>query len=85
MSIMTDWQFQCATTSCVPFASVIVSNIRRCQMSCLAQVKYKAASFHQSTSRCDLFTIIPNPSGNMVANMNVVTMIVIVETRIPPG
>jgi hypothetical protein len=85
MSIMTGWQFKCAQTTCLPFASVTTSNVRRCQIACLAQVQCQAVSFQQSTSNCELFANIPNQNGNMVAQVEIVTMIVIDETRMPPG
>jgi hypothetical protein len=85
MSIMTGWQFQCATTTCLPFVTVTVSSVRRCQMACLAQVQCQAASFQQSTSTCELFTDISNQDENMSAHVETVTMIVIYGTRMPPG
>jgi hypothetical protein len=85
MSIMTGWQFQCATTTCSPFVTVIVSNVRACQMACLAEVQCQAASFQQANSTCDLFTDISNQAENMSADVETVTMIVISGTRMPPG
>ena len=85
MSTMNGWQLQCANTTCIPFATVIVANIRKCQITCLAEVQCKTASFHKLTSNCELFPEIPNSNTNMVANMDTVTMIVIDGTRIPPG
>jgi hypothetical protein len=85
MSIMTCWQFQCATTTCLPFVTAIVSNVRVCQMACLAQVQCQAASFQQSNSTCELFTDIRNQNENMSADVEAVTMIVNSGTRMPPG
>ncbi len=85
MSIMTGWQFQCATTTCLPFVTVTVSRISECQTTCLAQVQCQAASFQQSTSNCELFTNIKNQDENMSADVETVTMIVISGTRMPPG
>jgi hypothetical protein len=85
MSLMTGWQFQCATTTCSPFVTVLVSNVRACQMACLAEVQCQAASFQQANSTCDLFTDISNQDENMSADVETVTMIVISGTRMPPG
>ncbi len=85
MSIMTGWQFQCATTTCLPSVTVVVSSVRRCQMACLAQIQCQAASFQQSTSTCEIFTDIGNQNGNMMAHVETVTMIVNSGTRMPPG
>jgi len=85
MSIMTGWQFQCATTTCLPFVTVTVSSISECQTTCLAQVQCQAASFQQSTSNCELFTDRRNQDENMSADVETVTMIVISGTRMPPG
>ncbi len=85
MSKMVGWQFQCSTTSCLPFKTIIVSDIRRCQMACLAQSLCQAASFNQLNSKCELFTDIINQNGNMLADINTVTMMSRPGTRIPPG
>jgi hypothetical protein len=85
MSKMVGWTFQCSTTTCLPFNTIIVSNIRRCQMVCLAQSICQAASFNQLNSNCQLFTDIPNQNGNMLADINTDTMIAMTGTRIPPG
>jgi hypothetical protein len=85
MSIMTGWQFACATTTCLPFVTATVSSVRRCQMACLAQAECQAASFQQSNSTCELFTGIINQDGNMTPDVETVTMIVNYETRMPPG
>ena len=53
-------------------------------MACLAQDQCQAASFHQSTSTCQLFSNIPNEGGGLTANVGTKTMFVIFETRMPP-
>ncbi|CAF4076263.1 unnamed protein product, partial [Adineta steineri] len=83
MSTEAGWEFQCSRTTCVPFATVTVSSIYNCQVACLAQVQCKAASFYQSSSNCELFADISNQIGNLSANIDTVTMIVIDGTRIP--
>ncbi|CAF1500149.1 unnamed protein product, partial [Adineta steineri] len=83
MSVMNGRRFQCANTTCLPFNTVRVSNMRNCQMTCLAQIFCEAASFYTTTSNCDLFSYISNQIGSMSADTNTVTMIVIASTRIP--
>ncbi|CAF1422606.1 unnamed protein product [Adineta steineri] len=78
---MVGWQFNCASTTCLPFSSLIVSDIFKCELACLAQVQCEAISFHQSTTKCELFANITNQNGSMLANTDTVTMIVIDQTR----
>jgi len=85
MSKMVGWKFQCSTTTCLPFNTIIVSNVRKCQMACLAESLCQAASFNQLNSNCQLFTDISNQNGNMLADINTITMIAMTGTRIPPG
>jgi hypothetical protein len=54
-------------------------------MACLAQSICQAASFNQLNSNCQLFTNIQNQNGNMLVDINMVTMIAIPGTRFPPG
>ncbi|CAF0720128.1 unnamed protein product [Adineta steineri] len=84
MSTKAGWQFQCSNSSCSPLAVVIVSNIRQCQMACLAEIHCKAVSFYKSSSNCELFADISNQNGNLVSNMDTVTMTVMDGTRLPP-
>ncbi len=85
MSIMTDWQFQCINITCLPFITVTALNVQNCQITCLNQVQCQAASFQQLNSRCKLFANILNKNGNMSADVETITMIVISGTRMPPG
>ncbi|CAF1523049.1 unnamed protein product, partial [Adineta steineri] len=84
MSLITGSKFQCVNTTCLPFANVITSIIMKCQMACLAQIYCRAASFHQSTSNCELFTDMSNEIAHMASDIDITTMIVIAETRSPP-
>ncbi|CAF1480246.1 unnamed protein product [Adineta steineri] len=85
MSLMTGSKFECANTPCLPFANIITPTIMKCQMACLAQAYCRAASFHQSTSNCELFTDMSNEIANMVTDIDIISMIVITGTRFPPG
>ncbi|CAF1484040.1 unnamed protein product [Adineta steineri] len=84
MSVMRGWKFHCATIPCLPLASIITSTIIKCQMACLAQIYCRAASFHQSTSNCELFSDMSNEIANMQTDTDITTMIVIAGTRSPP-
>ncbi|CAF1338714.1 unnamed protein product [Adineta steineri] len=85
MSSMREWKFHCANTTCLPFLNLITSTIMKCQMACLAQIYCRAASFHRSTSNCELFTDMSNEIAHMVTDIGITTMIVIAGTRSPSG
>ncbi|CAF0948119.1 unnamed protein product [Adineta steineri] len=83
MSVMTGYRFSCTNTTCLPFTNTFASYILKCQMACLAETQCQAASFHPSTSNCQLFVNISNQIGNIVPDMNTITMITIAGTRVP--
>ena len=85
MSVINGRSFQCANTTCLPFNTVTVPIIRACQKACLAEIYCQAASFQQSSSKCDLFSYISNHKDNISISLNTVTMFVVLDTRIPPG
>ncbi|CAF1412270.1 unnamed protein product [Adineta steineri] len=70
MSKEVGWQFQCSNTTCLPFATVVVSNIGNCQVACLAQVQCNGATFYRSSSNCELFANVSNQNGNLTVNMD---------------
>ncbi|UJR12055.1 hypothetical protein I4U23_016233 [Adineta vaga] len=77
MSIMNKQQFQCVTTTCLPYATTPVSNIFQCQTQCLAQDQCKAVSFIQLNSTCQLFDDTPDQNILLIGDMDTVAMIVI--------
>ncbi|CAF1418976.1 unnamed protein product [Adineta steineri] len=83
MSVMPDSKFQCANTTCLPFISVITTDVRNCQFTCLGQSQCRAATFHRSTSNCELFNNTLNQNGSMLADVDTISIIVIDETRFP--
>ncbi|CAF4076497.1 unnamed protein product [Adineta steineri] len=85
MSIIPDSKFQCANTTCLPFISVTTTDIRNCQFACLGQSQCIAATFHRSTSDCELFDNMLNQNGNMLADVDATSMDIITGTRFPPG
>ncbi|CAF3765391.1 unnamed protein product, partial [Adineta steineri] len=84
MSKINGWQFQCANTTCLPFVTIVVSNMIKCQTNCLAQIHCRAVTFHKSISTCQLFDDIINQNSNMLANTDTISATVILQTRIPP-
>ncbi|CAF1443645.1 unnamed protein product, partial [Adineta steineri] len=84
MSLIPDSKFQCANTTCLPFINVIASNIKKCQVACLTQIQCRAATFHRSTSNCELFADVLNQNENMLADVDATSMNVISGTRFPP-
>ena len=85
MSLRRGWKFQCANTTCLPFARNNVSSILQCQTACLFYSMCKTISFYQTTSSCEMFGDMQSQLGNMLAAVDTTTMIVIDGTRIPPG
>jgi hypothetical protein len=85
MSTMDGWQLECVNTTCLPSLTVTVPSIRDCQLACLSELQCQAASFLQSTTTCELFTNIQYRNINMLANMEIITMMVISGTRTLPG
>ncbi|CAF4138493.1 unnamed protein product [Adineta steineri] len=83
MSLMVDSKFQCASTTCIPFINVFTSNIMNCQVACLTQSPCRAATFHRSTSNCELFDNMLNQNGNMLGDVDAISMNVISGTRFP--
>ncbi|CAF1193230.1 unnamed protein product [Adineta ricciae] len=83
MNIMDGWQFQCATTTCLPYATVTAYSIFQCQSSCLRQSQCMAITFRQSISECQLFTNYTEQNSSLETAVNTVTMRVIPGTRIP--
>ncbi|CAF1399212.1 unnamed protein product [Adineta steineri] len=81
MSLIHGWKFQCTNSTCLPFINVITSPIIKCQIACLAQTYCRAASFHQLTSNCELFTDMSNEIAHMVTDMDIITMVVIAGAR----
>ncbi|CAF1390303.1 unnamed protein product [Adineta steineri] len=85
MSLTPDSKFHCASTTCLPFISFITSNIRNCQLASLTQSQCTAATFHRSTSNCELFGDMLNQNGNILADVDATSINVISETRFPSG
>ncbi|CAF0945371.1 unnamed protein product [Adineta steineri] len=83
MSLMPYSKFQCGNTTCLPFISVITTDIRNCQFACLGQSQCTAATFHRSTSNCELFDNMLIQNENILADVDATSMNVISGTRFP--
>ncbi|CAF1025794.1 unnamed protein product [Adineta steineri] len=83
LSLLVDSKFQCANTTCIPFINVFTSNILNCQVACLTQSRCKAATFHRSTSSCEIFDNMLNQNGSILADVDATSMNVISGTRFP--
>ncbi|CAF3984077.1 unnamed protein product [Adineta steineri] len=82
---MSGSKLQCANTTCLPFTTIIVPSIWECQKACLGDIYCRAASFHTSSTSCQLFADISDENDNMLADIDIITMIVVSGTRVPPG
>lgn len=85
MSLFSGKQFQCGSTNCSSLITTTERNVRRCQMACLSARLCDAASFHQSTSACQLFSHLPNLSGDMLADPDAYSMRVHSDSRLSRG
>ncbi|CAF4020157.1 unnamed protein product [Adineta steineri] len=77
------FEHQCGNTSCSSLATTTERNVRRCQMTCLSTRLCEGASFHQSSSNCQLFSYLPNSDVNMLTNSDIYSMKVKSESRQP--
>ncbi|CAF1667001.1 unnamed protein product, partial [Adineta ricciae] len=84
MTTTNGLEFQCANSNCLPFVTTIAPNIFQCQIHCLRQPQCKAATFQETTCKCQLFNNIADQNNNLQVNIQATTMIVISGTRIPP-
>lgn len=85
MTKLTGWQFECVNTTCCPFRVFNVPTISNCQAACLCEVQCKALHFYVPSSTCAMFNSTPNPIGNMLADINMTTMIISDAARMALG
>ncbi|CAF1561242.1 unnamed protein product [Adineta ricciae] len=83
MSSMTDFQLQCANTTCLPLSTVGLSTVLQCEIACLAQNLCQVASFNKLLFICQLFTNMTYQTSTVIPQMNSILMIVISRTQIP--
>ncbi|CAF0859074.1 unnamed protein product, partial [Adineta ricciae] len=84
LTVMNGWQFQCANTTCSPFATSAALKIQDCQSACLSEVRCKAFTFRETAALCEIFTNVQSQASNMLAAVDVTTMIIMDRTRVPP-
>lgn len=85
LSILDGWYLQCASTTCLPFATVTTADVFECQTDCLGDLRCTATTFQQSTSSCELFTGTTDQNDIVQTTVETVTMMVLSQTRIPAG
>ena len=85
MSLMTNFQLQCANTTCLPLSITGVSTVLQCEIACLAQNLCQVATFNKLLSICQLFTNITYQISTVIPQMNVILLIVISRTEVPIG
>ncbi|CAF1085638.1 unnamed protein product [Adineta steineri] len=83
ISLLSNSKFECANTTCSPFLNIITSNIKNCQVACLTRNQCKGATFYRSTSDCQLFDNMLNQNGNMLTDVDAISMNVVIGTRFP--
>ncbi|CAF1406778.1 unnamed protein product [Adineta ricciae] len=81
MRIMKEQQFQCVTTTCLPYFNAIQSNRLQCQINCISQSQCRAASFHHLNSTCQLFNSTTNEYTSLETAIGSVAMIALLETQ----
>ncbi|CAF1358120.1 unnamed protein product [Adineta steineri] len=82
-SKIDDMNYQCISTGCLSFTNATVSNLRHCEMACLANINCRTATFDQSSNNCQLFENIPTEYGSMSSQAGVVTLVTISIRQAP--
>jgi hypothetical protein len=74
---ISEKKYQCNSVGCSPSTLIYSSNLRGCQLSCLASPQCRTLSFDLNNNQCELFVDIPKEFGTLVSQVNVTTMIAI--------
>ncbi|CAF1253184.1 unnamed protein product [Adineta ricciae] len=77
LSHLNNTLYTCSDPQCSPSTLVTVSNIRHCQMACLATIECRTVVFYHSNNQCQLFVDIATYMGSFSIQMDVETMIAI--------
>ena len=85
ISLNVDLEFQYINLSSQPLSISTASNVKLCQMLCLAEDRCRTINFRQFTERCELFIDIPGSGGHLSTSVGTVFMAVIDSTRMLPG
>lgn len=81
MSILKAQMYRCGNQSCNPFYNTTTSNVRRCQMICMAHRSCSISSFRQSTKQCELYYSAIKSNATIISDSDTVTMVAVVDER----
>lgn len=75
LSELIDTKYQCTSLGCSPSILSDASNLRDCQLSCIAATQCRTLTFDFTDAQCELFVDIPEEFGTLLSQSNVITMI----------
>ncbi|CAF0784357.1 unnamed protein product [Adineta ricciae] len=84
LTVMSGWQFQCANTTCAPYATSTALNIQDCQSACLSEVQCEVFTFRETVAICEIFTNVQSQASYMFLAVDATTMVIMDRTRVPP-
>lgn len=85
MTVFKDQQYRCTGVYCQSFFSGTATTLRQCQMLCLSYEICCISNFYTYTQQCELFGDIPTGHGEFVSRIDSTALLVIRDTRLPPG
>ena len=77
LSHLNNTLYTCSDPQCSPSILITVSNVRHCQIACLATTECRTVVFYQSNNQCQLFVDIATYMGTLSIQMGAETMIAI--------
>ncbi|UJR11090.1 hypothetical protein I4U23_015272 [Adineta vaga] len=77
MSKIGDSKYECNDSDCSSSKTVSVSDLRHCEIACLVDITCRTLTYDQSNNACQLFVDSPNERGNMLAQTDILTLIVL--------
>ena len=81
LSKIGDQKYQCVENGCSLPTIISGSYLRSCQMACISLENCRTITFDPSLRQCEVFIDTPNHRGNMLAQMGIVTMVVIADEQ----
>lgn len=72
-----DFKYQCNSPCGLLSTIVPVLSLRDCHIACLANTQCRTANFSQYINQCELFATILGHYGTLLAEVNVITRMVI--------
>ncbi|CAF4371189.1 unnamed protein product [Adineta steineri] len=67
-------QYQCTDPGCSSSTTMLVSNLRACEIACLLNTNCRTLTFDQSNNQCELFTDIPSQYGSLISQGDFITL-----------